>query len=234
VSEQKPSVEGLMALVKRYGGYCAFSEDSEDAGAAARFNAIRTYATSLCAPSVEPEGWKLVPIKPTPKMVRAGSHHKFRDAYDPEEESYAAMLAASPSAPQPAEGAPGDTDAERAAWLADKIVAQGDYAKEAAWMLRRWPSAAPQPVAVEPRWMPIETAPRDKTMVALLHLGAGGGYCRYGVGWYMPWSGWQGWDDSAKQPTHWMPLPRVPLAASSPQEKDGTTGVKVEGGSDGR
>ena len=30
-------------------------------------------------------------------------------------------------------------DAERAAWLADKIVAMGDYTKEAAAMLRRWP-----------------------------------------------------------------------------------------------
>ncbi len=37
-------------------------------------------------------------------------------------------------------------DAEHATWLADKIVALGDYAKEAAAMLRRWPSvqAAPQ------------------------------------------------------------------------------------------
>lgn len=39
------------------------------------------------------------------------------------------------------EGAPGETDAERAAWLADKIAAHGDYAKEAAAMLRRWPAA---------------------------------------------------------------------------------------------
>jgi hypothetical protein len=37
-------------------------------------------------------------------------------------------------------GAPGATDAERAAWLADKIAAGGDYAKEAAHMLRRWPA----------------------------------------------------------------------------------------------
>lgn len=37
-------------------------------------------------------------------------------------------------------GAPGTTDAERAAWLADKIAALGDYAKEAAAMLRRWPA----------------------------------------------------------------------------------------------
>jgi hypothetical protein len=38
-------------------------------------------------------------------------------------------------------GAPGATDAERAEWLADKIVALGDYAKEAAAMLRRWPAS---------------------------------------------------------------------------------------------
>jgi hypothetical protein len=37
-------------------------------------------------------------------------------------------------------------DADHAAWLADKIVALGDYAKEAAEMLRRWPAQqhAPQ------------------------------------------------------------------------------------------
>ncbi|WP_431276213.1 hypothetical protein ACQ858_08160 [Variovorax ureilyticus] len=34
------------------------------------------------------------------------------------------------------------TEAEQAAWLADKIVAFGDYAKEAAEMPRRWPSPA--------------------------------------------------------------------------------------------
>jgi hypothetical protein len=34
------------------------------------------------------------------------------------------------------------TEAEQAAWLADKIVALGDYAKEAAAMLRRWPDEA--------------------------------------------------------------------------------------------
>jgi hypothetical protein len=43
--------------------------------------------------------------------------------------------------------APGATDAERAAWLADKIIACGDYAKEAAAMLRRWPAGEAQPVA---------------------------------------------------------------------------------------
>lgn len=42
-------------------------------------------------------------------------------------------------------GAPGATDVERAAWLADKIGALGDYAKEAAAMLRRWPSGVALP-----------------------------------------------------------------------------------------
>lgn len=45
-----------------------------------------------------------------------------------------------------------DQDAERAAWLADKIVALGDYAKEAAEMLRRWPSAS-DPVGEPVAWM---------------------------------------------------------------------------------
>ncbi len=50
-----------------------------------------------------------------------------------------------PTTPASTDGAPGATDAERAAWLADKIVAQGDYAKEAAQMLLRWPTPASSP-----------------------------------------------------------------------------------------
>ena len=52
--------------------------------------------------------------------------------------------------------APGNSDGERAAWLADKIVALGDYAKEAAEMLRRWPHLAynPSPCGVRSRRTP--------------------------------------------------------------------------------
>ena len=61
-------------------------------------------------------------------------------------------------------------------------------------------------------WQPMETAPRDKTMVALIHVN--GGFCRYGVGWYMPLQGWQGWHTGAADgylsPTHWAPLPEAP------------------------
>lgn len=49
-----------------------------------------------------PEGWRMVPVEPTPEMIRAGSHGKFRNAYNPEEESYAAMLDAAPPAPSAA------------------------------------------------------------------------------------------------------------------------------------
>lgn len=47
--------------------------------------------------------------------------------------------------------APGETDAERAAWLGDKIAALGDYAREASAMLQRWPdhpAAARDPVTL--------------------------------------------------------------------------------------
>lgn len=69
-------------------------------------------------------------------------------------------------------------------------------------------SAAPSSPA-ERGWQPIETAPYDKTMVALLFVD-GTGYARYGVGWYMPLTGWQGWNGD-KSPTHWMPLPAAPV-----------------------
>jgi len=55
-------------------------------------------------------------------------------------------------------GAPGATDVERAEWIADKIVALGDYAKEAAAMLRRWPVGVALPE--NPRNKPVTEQPR--------------------------------------------------------------------------
>lgn len=56
-------------------------------------------------------------------------------------------------------------------------------------------------------WQPIETAPRDKTTVALLRLNDDGSFT-YGHGYYMPMDGWRCWAHHAyKPPTHWMPLP---------------------------
>lgn len=65
------------------------------------------------------------------------------------------------------------------------------------------------------RWMPIESAPHNKTTVALLMVR--GNYRRYGTGWYMPLDGWQCWkfeiDGYSGGPTHWAPLPEPPKTA---------------------
>lgn len=59
-------------------------------------------------------------------------------------------------------------------------------------------------------WQPIETAPRDKTHVALLRLNGDGSWT-YGHGYYMPLEGWRCWKHYAhKPPTHWVPLPEPP------------------------
>ena len=60
-------------------------------------------------------------------------------------------------------------------------------------------------------WQPISTAPLNKTMLALIHVGDNG-FVRYGVGWYMPLEGWMGWygEDAMLPPTHWFALPSPP------------------------
>ncbi len=63
------------------------------------------------------------------------------------------------------------------------------------------------------QWQAIETAPKDKTMVALIHLRSDGSW-RTGVGWYMPLDGWQVWNFGGtgvyEPPTHWARLPPAP------------------------
>jgi hypothetical protein len=59
-------------------------------------------------------------------------------------------------------------------------------------------------------WRLIETAPRDKSHVALLRRN-GDGSVTYGHGYYMPLEGWKCWQHYAnKPPTYWMPLPTAP------------------------
>ena len=63
-------------------------------------------------------------------------------------------------------------------------------------------------------WQPIETAPRNKTHVALLRLNEDGSRT-YGHGYYMPLEGWRCWKHYAhRPPTHWTPLPLPPAALS--------------------
>lgn len=77
-------------------------------------------------------------------------------------------------------------------------------------------------------WQPIETAPRDGTVI-LLARGAG----VYAAYWHpakgcavvaehdkkFPWAfidptnGWNGYSDDKNGPTHWMPLPEPPKGA---------------------
>lgn len=57
--------------------------------------------SALAAPhaGAAPDGWKLVPVEPTPEMAAAYDTACFSDYW--REEGYAAMLAASPAAPAP-------------------------------------------------------------------------------------------------------------------------------------
>lgn len=137
------------------------------AGYVAEIDARHAAAELAAAIPAVPQGWKLVPVEPTPEMMYHGGEATSGlvdwgegdhpdDAPDNLAEAvYRSMIAAAPPAVPlqgQAQAAPAAdrTDAEQAAWLADKIVALGDYAKEAAAMLRRWPAArAANPPASE-------------------------------------------------------------------------------------
>jgi hypothetical protein len=70
-----------------------------------------------------------------------------------------------------------------------------DYGSEGAW--KGWQAAR------ERQWMPIESAPKDRTEILTLHLQFGLLITR----WLGSREMWQGW---AVIPTYWMPLPNPP------------------------
>lgn len=58
-------------------------------------------------------------------------------------------------------------------------------------------------------WQPIETAPKDGTEILLLSK------CDMGVCYWCSersFTGWTvGWGMVFRNPTHWMPLPKLPI-----------------------
>jgi hypothetical protein len=80
-------------------------------------------------------GNEFAPYHPSASHVEPS----YRDGWNA---CYREALARFGTRPAAEPGAPGNTDAERAAWLADKIMGN-DYIAEAAQLLRRWPAAEP-------------------------------------------------------------------------------------------
>lgn len=72
------------------------------------------------------------------------------------------------------------------------------------------------------RWRPIESAPKDGTiLVAIPHQFTKGVFVITSASWYAPASDTQGWYIMSRfwgkeptQPSHWMPLPAPPAVAS--------------------
>lgn len=59
-------------------------------------------------------------------------------------------------------------------------------------------------------WQPIETAPRDGTMVLLWHRNADGATAGWMLGWFDQFHEWENMCGGLLEPTHWMPLPDPP------------------------
>ena len=87
-----------------------------------------------------PETHVLVPREPTRDMVIAGTHQRFRDSYDAEEDCYRAMIAAAPQ-PEPVESEP-----------------VGWYDGETGWLGKRKGGEHWQPVFTHP---PADNKPVD-------------------------------------------------------------------------
>jgi hypothetical protein len=63
-------------------------------------------------------------------------------------------------------------------------------------------------------WMPIETAPKDGTLVDLWTFNGRIAYCKFvkneWVHWWMDEFGSFGWVNISEFATHWMPIPQAP------------------------
>lgn len=67
-------------------------------------------------------------------------------------------------------------------------------------------------------WQPIETAPKDESVLLLMDDEVFSGFYSDGGFWVFPYAGYHGCGccgDTNDQPTHWMPLPELPTQGES-------------------
>ena len=82
------------------------------------------------------------------------------------------------------------------------------------------PRSPGEPVACPDGWKPIETAPKDRSVIIVSEKGAvGEAQWEEGAGWY--WAGHHSTDHYGYQiwPTHWQPLPAPPSFENSADNK---------------
>jgi hypothetical protein len=164
-----------------------------------------------------PEGWRLVPVECTDAMAQAArAHYADNENYPSWGSIYGAMLAAAPSAPATAPNCgacPGD----------------GSVCKDSCRVEGENP-----PVTVVPQWQPIETAPKNQTIL-LGRFNTHGKWRTFRGRWVeqdeidnewedgeMFSEGWYETSVHAEEPNcwkcrpkHWMPLPAAPVAENA-------------------
>jgi hypothetical protein len=243
MSTEKPSAITDEEVAASLGAACMFvtRESIKDMR-----RALETFvagrATSLCAPSVEPDDWmRACRCAVSHLDYESGAPEQVKDALRGLRDAYLNATAASPSAPQPAEGVIPTQRVESSPVSPEEEERMLEHAVRAAIQqfgperFARALSAAPQPVAVEPPKRP------NGVDIALNMMREAKGGQEVKLWTPMCW-------DFARY------VAQLESAASSPQEKDRVevshcsgcglpgpnpcgqlgcpTGVKVEGGSD--
>lgn len=154
-------------------------------------------------------GWKLVPVEPTPEMLKAYSEgmKNYISAFDSAERQ------ARWGSPKKGRGF------ELPEW--EKAIAR----------YRAMLAASPAPAVVDAGWRPIETAPKDGTEILLFTSHMGDDFCdafdsvqigywdqgNISPGVHPVFHREPGWHlQKIGNPTHWQPLPSAPSQRKQP------------------